>query len=72
MNDELLKNGDFNVINVDWGGIRGSKTLYTQATANTRVVAAEIVYLIKSLVVLSLLYFSNKCMLKVKIFLYAI
>ncbi|KAF6020902.1 hypothetical protein EB796_020817 [Bugula neritina] len=50
MNDELLKNGDFNVINVDWGGIRGSKTLYTQATANTRVVAAEIVYLIKSLV----------------------
>lgn len=49
MNAELLKSGDFNVINVDWGGLRGSKTLYTQATANTRVVAAEIIYLIKTL-----------------------
>jgi len=50
MNQELLNYLDYNVINVDWGGLRASKTLYTQATANTRVVAAEIVYLLKTLV----------------------
>lgn len=49
MNEQLLKHGDYNVINVDWGGILASKTLYTQATANTRVVAAEIVHLLQTL-----------------------
>lgn len=54
MNAELLAHGDYNVINVDWGGLRASKTLYTQATANSRVVAAEIVYLLKTMKVCSL------------------
>lgn len=54
MNKELLNYGDFNVINVDWGGLGASKTMYTQATANTRVVAAEIVYLLKTIMVSSL------------------
>ena len=49
MNKELLTNGDYNVINVDWGSLGASKTLYTQATANTRLVAREIVYLLKML-----------------------
>ena len=51
MNQELLNYLDYNIINVDWGGFLASKTLYTQATANTRVVAAEIVYLLKTLMV---------------------
>jgi len=49
LNTELLKRADLNVINVDWGGFLGSKTLYTQATANTRIVAAEIAYLVNQL-----------------------
>ncbi|CAG7726369.1 unnamed protein product, partial [Allacma fusca] len=36
----LLQAGDYNVIVVDWGG--GSLPLYTQATANTRLVGLEI------------------------------
>ena len=36
----LLVAGDFNVFVVDWGG--GSLALYTQATANTRLVGLEI------------------------------
>ena len=47
MKDELLKYGDYNVILVDWGS--GSNFPYTQATANTRVVGAEIAKLIKTL-----------------------
>lgn len=47
MKTELLKLGDFNVILVDWGD--GSGLPYTQATANTRVVGAEIAKLIKTL-----------------------
>lgn len=54
MNAELLQHGDYNVIDVDWGGLLASKTLYTQATANTRVVAAEIVYLLRTLKVCSI------------------
>ena len=47
MKDEFLKADDFNVILTDWGG--GSSFPYTQATANTRVVGAEIARLIKIL-----------------------
>ncbi|WAR24199.1 LIPP-like protein [Mya arenaria] len=45
--DELLKNGDYNVILLDWGG--GSGIPYTQATANTRVVGAVLAKLIEAL-----------------------
>ncbi|XP_066248118.1 pancreatic triacylglycerol lipase-like isoform X1 [Euwallacea similis] len=48
MRDELLKAEDLNVIVVDWAG--GSLPLYTQATANTRLVGLEIAYLINYLV----------------------
>lgn len=47
MKDAFLKQGDYNVINVDWGG--GSLPPYTQATANTRLVGAEIALLINYL-----------------------
>ncbi|XP_045159715.2 pancreatic triacylglycerol lipase-like [Mercenaria mercenaria] len=47
MKDELLKFDDYNVILLDWGG--GSKPPYTQATANTRVVGAELAKLIRVL-----------------------
>jgi pancreatic triacylglycerol lipase len=51
MKDELLKYDDYNVILLDWGG--GSKPPYTQATANTRVVGAELAKLIRVLQVKS-------------------
>ncbi|XP_012344813.1 pancreatic triacylglycerol lipase-like isoform X3 [Apis florea] len=47
MRNELLKHDDYNVIIVDWAG--GSLPLYTQATANTRLVGLEIAHLIKHL-----------------------
>lgn len=47
MRSELLVHGDYNVIVVDWAG--GSLPLYTQATANTRLVGLEIAHLIKHL-----------------------
>ncbi|XP_076346356.1 pancreatic triacylglycerol lipase-like [Tachypleus tridentatus] len=47
MKDEFLLSGDFNVIIVDWSG--GNKLPYYQATANTRVVGAEIALLISRL-----------------------
>lgn len=49
MRDELLKAADVNVIVVDWAG--GSLPLYTQATANTRLVGMEIANLINFLIV---------------------
>lgn len=49
MRDELLKAADVNVIVVDWAG--GSLPLYTQATANTRLVGLEIGNLINFLIV---------------------
>lgn len=47
MRSELLVHGDYNVIVVDWAG--GSLPLYTQATANTRLVGLEVAHLIKHL-----------------------
>lgn len=51
MRNELLVHGDYNVIVVDWAG--GSLPLYTQATANTRLVGLEVAHLIKHLQVKS-------------------
>lgn len=47
MRYELLLHGDYNIIVVDWAG--GSLPLYTQATANTRLVGLELAHLIKHL-----------------------
>lgn len=47
MKDEFLKQGDYNVIVVDWS--HGSLPPYTRATANTRVVGAELAFLIAGL-----------------------
>nr|CAD7259585.1 unnamed protein product [Timema shepardi] len=44
---ELLKHADWNVVVVDWAG--GSLPLYTQATANTRLVGLEVAYFINYL-----------------------
>jgi len=44
MAQELLNQGDYNVIRVNWGG--GSLPMYFQASANTRVVGLEIGYLV--------------------------
>ena len=49
MKDEFLKNGDYNVILVDWG--HGSFLPYTQATANTRSVGAETARLVNAILV---------------------
>lgn len=54
MKDAFLRKGDFNVILVDWGG--GSGLPYTQATANTRVVGAQIAVLIKYLQVILMIH----------------
>ncbi|BFY99446.1 hypothetical protein BsWGS_02486 [Bradybaena similaris] len=45
---ELLKQGDYNSIVVDWSG--GNQLPYIQATANTRVVGAQIAVLINYLI----------------------
>ncbi|GBL97365.1 Pancreatic triacylglycerol lipase [Araneus ventricosus] len=45
--DNLLLHNNYNVIIVDWSGGNGAP--YTQATANTRVVGAEIALLIQKL-----------------------
>lgn len=47
MRRELLKHSDWNVIVVDWAG--GSLPLYTQATANTRLVGLELAYFVNYL-----------------------
>lgn len=49
MRDELIKADDMNVIVVDWAG--GSLPLYTQATANTRLVGLELGYFINHIIV---------------------
>lgn len=50
MRREFLKYADMNVVVVDWAG--GSLPLYTQATANTRLVGLEICYFINYLKVI--------------------
>ncbi|KAK7603674.1 hypothetical protein V9T40_003673 [Parthenolecanium corni] len=47
MRREFLKHADWNVIVVDWAG--GSLPLYTQATANTRLVGLEVAYFVNYL-----------------------
>jgi hypothetical protein len=47
MSQMLSKDRDCNVFAVDWGG--GSLPLYTQATANARLVGLEIAYMINYL-----------------------
>ncbi|XP_065069259.1 phospholipase A1-like isoform X4 [Rhopilema esculentum] len=47
MKDELLKRDDFNVIGVYWG--KGARKQYFQAAGNTRLVGAQIAYLIQRL-----------------------
>ncbi|KAK7861911.1 hypothetical protein R5R35_010809 [Gryllus longicercus] len=47
MRRELVKHGDWNVIVVDWAG--GSLPLYTQATANTRLVGLELAHFVNYL-----------------------
>ncbi|KAG7299776.1 hypothetical protein JYU34_016785 [Plutella xylostella] len=47
MKDELVKAGDYNVVVVDWAG--GSLPLYTQATANTRLVGLEVAHFVNTL-----------------------
>ncbi|XP_046985255.1 pancreatic triacylglycerol lipase-like isoform X1 [Schistocerca americana] len=47
MRRELIKHSDWNVIVVDWAG--GSLPLYTQATANTRLVGLELAYFVNYL-----------------------
>lgn len=47
LKDELLLMEDINCIIVDWSG--GNKPPYTQASSNTRVVGAEIAFLLKVL-----------------------
>ncbi|KAB7504504.1 Pancreatic triacylglycerol lipase [Armadillidium nasatum] len=46
--ENLLKHGDYNVIRIDWGD--GSKPMYDQATANTRVVGLEIKHFVNTLI----------------------
>ena len=62
MAKNLLAVGDYNVIQVHWGG--GSQGNYIQAAANTRLVALEIALLINTLVIFHLLHIfciSEKC-----------
>lgn len=47
LRDELIHRGEMNVIVVDWAG--GSLPLYTQATANTRLVGLEVAFLVRKL-----------------------
>lgn len=49
MTESLLDYGDFNVLTVDWGG--GSDVLYSQAAANTRLVALEVAAVLEAIVV---------------------
>jgi len=44
----LLDYGDYNVIIVNWGG--GSMPMYSQATANTRVVGLEIGHMVNTMI----------------------
>lgn len=48
MKDNFLSVGDFNVIAVDWS--KGNRYLYTQATANTQIVGAEIARFVNTMI----------------------
>lgn len=48
MKDAFLKVGDYNVIGVDWS--KGNGPSYTQATANTQIVGAEIARFVNTMV----------------------
>ncbi|XP_046463356.1 pancreatic lipase-related protein 2-like isoform X1 [Daphnia pulex] len=48
LTENLLSHGDYNVIIVNWGG--GSLPMYSQATANTRVVGLEIAYMVNTMI----------------------
>ncbi|KZS07195.1 putative Triacylglycerol lipase [Daphnia magna] len=48
LTENLLAHGDYNVIIVNWGG--GSLPMYSQATANTRVVGLEIAYMVNTMI----------------------
>lgn len=50
MKDELLTQGDYIVIVVTWD--RGNRFPYAVAASNTRVVGAQIAFLINALMVL--------------------
>jgi len=47
--EEILKAEDVNVIQIDW--VKGARVAYDNAAANTRVVGAQVAYLIKMLMV---------------------
>ena len=49
MSEKLLLIKNVNVIAVDWGG--GSASMYSQSAANTRLVALEISFLLRHLMV---------------------
>ena len=51
MSEKLLLIKNVNVIAVDWGG--GSASMYSQSAANTRLVALEISFLLRHLMVRS-------------------
>ncbi|XP_046630612.1 pancreatic lipase-related protein 2-like [Daphnia pulicaria] len=48
LTENLLAHGDYNVIIVNWGG--GSLPMYSQATANTRVVGLEIAHMVNTMI----------------------
>ena len=59
MASALLDHGDYNVITVGWGG--GAKgCLYSQATANARLVGLEVANLVNKLVVIFCFNFLRK------------
>ena len=55
LTENLLAHGDYNVIIVNWGG--GSLPMYSQATANTRVVGLEIAYMVNTMIVCNILFY---------------
>ena len=55
--DKFLQRGSFNVIGVYWGG--GAKRNYFQAAGNTRLVGAQIAFLIERMHTVNRLSYSN-------------
>lgn len=65
MKDQLLKFDDFNVIIVDWS--KGNGLPYSQATANTRIVGAQIASLIQLLIVSQINFISKNLLIQILI-----